>query len=443
MKPLPGCEEGLSIGQTPSFTLEFAALRPPRYALARHLSVIFMEKKTINDIDVQGKRVLLRVDYNVPIDENGAITDDARITETLPTLRTLLDKGAALVLMAHFGRPKGKVVDSMRLTPVAKRLGELLGRDVTLAPDCVGEATNALVDALQPGQVLLLENLRFHASEEANDRDFAEQLARHADVYVNDAFGAAHRAHASTEGVAQVLRGDGKPCVAGLLMARELEFLAPLLGSPERPFVAILGGSKVSDKIDVIQNLLPRVDTLLIGGAMSYAFFKAQGKEIGQSLFRDGDDAVAAEILALAKEKGYDLRLPHDVLVADRDAEDAQTKVVSIDDIPADLMGMDIGTSTAREYASIVESARTVLWNGPMGRFEVSPFAAGTLAVAQATARATDKGATTIIGGGDSAAAVKQMGLADKMSHVSTGGGASLEFLEGKELPGVAAQDNK
>jgi phosphoglycerate kinase len=402
-----------------------------------------MNKKTINDIDVSGKRVLVRVDYNVPLDDNGVITDDARIRETLPTLNQLLDGGASLVLMAHFGRPKGKVVPSMSLAPVRAKLEVLLGRKVTLAPDCIGDETNALVDALQPGEVILLENLRFHAEEEANDPAFAAQLARHGEVYVNDAFGAAHRAHASTEGVAKVLSGEGKPCVAGLLMARELDYLSPLLSNPARPFVAILGGSKVSDKIDVIQSLLPKVDTLLIGGAMSFAFFKAQGYEIGKSLFRDGDDVVATEILNLAKDKGYDLRLAQDVLVADRDAEDAHTQIVNANAIPADLMGMDIGTATREEYSQVVESAKTVLWNGPMGRFEVAPFAEGTRAVAQAVGRATQKGATTIIGGGDSAAAVKQMGLADQMSHVSTGGGASLEFLEGKTLPGVAALDDK
>lgn len=385
----------------------------------------------------------MRVDYNVPLDENGQITDDARITQTLPTLRYLLENGASVVLMAHFGRPKGKRVDSMSLKPVAARLGELLRQDVRLAGDCVGEETDALVDALKPGQVLLLENLRFHAEEEKNDADFATSLARHGDVYVNDAFGAAHRAHASTEGVTKVFREQGKPCVAGLLMAAELEFLGRLLQEPKRPFVAILGGSKVSDKIDVIQNLLPKVDTLLIGGAMSYAFIKAQGHEIGTSLFRDGDDEVAAAILKLAADKNYDLRLPQDVLVTDRDAEDAQTQAVEANAIPVDLMGMDIGPRTIAEYSAIVEDAKTVLWNGPMGRFEVSPFAQGTRQVAEAVANATQNGALTVIGGGDSAAAVKQFGLVEEMSHVSTGGGASLEFLEGKELPGVAALDDK
>lgn len=402
-----------------------------------------MNKQTIQNIDVKGRRILVRVDYNVPLDENGQITDDARITQTLPTLHYLLENGASVVLMAHFGRPKGQRVDSMSLKPVAARLGELLQQDVQLAQDCVGEETDALVDALKPGEVLLLENLRFHAEEEKNDVAFAAALARHGDVYVNDAFGAAHRAHASTEGVTKVCREQGKPCVAGLLMAAELDFLGQLLQEPKRPFVAILGGSKVSDKIDVIENLLPKVDTLLIGGAMSYAFFKAQGHEIGTSLFRDGDDEVAAAILKLAADNNYDLRLPQDVLVTERDAEDAQTQFVAASAIPADLMGMDIGPRTIAEYSAVVEDAKTVLWNGPMGRFEVSPFARGTRQVAEAVANATQNGALTVIGGGDSAAAVKQFGLVEEMSHVSTGGGASLEFLEGKVLPGVAALDDK
>jgi phosphoglycerate kinase len=401
-----------------------------------------MKKQTLENIAVRDKRVLMRVDYNVPLDDDKNITDDARITETLPTIRHLLQNGASVVLMAHFGRPKGKVVEAMSLAPVAKRLGELLGCEVQLAPDCVGEKTNAIVDALAPMGVLLLENLRFHAGEESNDPDFAAQLARHGEIYVNDAFGAAHRAHASTVGVPGVLREQNKPCVAGFLMAREIEFLGRLLENPKAPFVAILGGAKVSDKIEIIKNLLPKVDSLLVGGAMSFAFFKARGWEIGSSLFKDGDDKIAADLLAFASEKQYDLRLPLDVLVADRDADDAQTQVALADKIPADKMGMDIGPQTQAEYSAIVEDARTVLWNGPMGRFEVALFADGTRQVAEAVADATQNGALTIIGGGDSAAAVKQFGLADEMSHVSTGGGASLEFLEGKTLPGIAALDD-
>lgn len=403
-----------------------------------------MNKKTIRDIDVQGKKVLVRVDYNVPLDDaTQQITDDARIRETLPTLRYLLDNGAAVILMAHFGRPKGKVVESLRLTPVARRLHELLGQPVATTADCIGADAEAAAAKLGAGEVLLLENLRFHAEEEANDPAFAAKLAALADVYVNDAFGAAHRAHASTEGVARVLQASGKPAVAGLLMARELDFLGPLLHEPARPFVAILGGVKVSDKIGVIRNLLEKVDTLLVGGAMSYAFTKAQNLEVGTSYFKVEDAPIAAELLELAKQGGKDFRLPQDFLVADRDAEDAETAVVTFDGIPADRMGMDIGPATIADYASAIENAKTVLWNGPMGRFEVTPFANGTREVAEAVGRATAKGATTVIGGGDSAAAVKQMGLSDQMTHVSTGGGASLEFLEGKELPGVAALDNK
>lgn len=402
-----------------------------------------MNKKTIQDIDVAGKKVLVRVDYNVPVNEEGVITDDARIRETLPTLQELIGKGASVILTAHFGRPKGKVVESMRLTVVAQRLSELLGQEVALAPDTIGEAVEAQCSRLQPSQVVLLENVRFHEGEERNDKEFAAKLAKLADVYVNDAFGAAHRAHASTEGVAQIMKSQGKPAVAGLLMARELEFLGQLLANPERPFVAILGGVKVSDKIGVIRNLLPQVDTLIVGGAMSYAFEKGQGREVGTSYFKEEDAPIAAELLQLAKDKGYDFRLPVDFLVADKDAEDALVEYVPAGQIPADKMGMDIGPETIKIYSEIIEKAKTVLWNGPMGRFEVTPFSKGTFGVAQAVAKATEAGATTVIGGGDSAAAVKQMGLADKMSHVSTGGGASLEFLEGVELPGVAALDSK
>ena len=401
-----------------------------------------MNKKTIHDIDVAGKRVLVRVDYNVPIDENGAITDDARIRETIPTLQYLLDAGASLILMAHFGRPKGKIVDSMRLSPVSQKLQQLLGRDVQTARDTVGIEATAQVKALGNKQVLLLENTRFEAGEELNDAGLAAQLASFGDVYVNDAFGAAHRAHASTEGVARVMHSQGKPCVAGLLMARELEFLGQLLQNPPRPFVAILGGVKVSDKIGVIRNLLPQVDTILVGGAMAYAFESARGSEVGTSYFKIEDAPTAAELLILAKEKNYDFRTPKDFLVADQDAEDAQIEYVASGSIPKDKMGMDIGPQTIAEYSQIIENAKTILWNGPMGRFEVTPFSSGTREVARAVGRATAKGAITIIGGGDSAAAVKQMGLSDQMSHVSTGGGASLEFLEGVELPGVAALDD-
>jgi phosphoglycerate kinase len=403
-----------------------------------------MTKQTLRDIEIGGKRVLCRVDYNVPVDEaSGQITDDARIQETLATLQDLLERGAAIVLMAHFGRPKGQVVASMSLRPVAQHLSKLIGRDVQFSDDCVGQQATAASAKLNPGEILMLENLRFHAEEEKNDPQFAAQLAEHGEVYVNDAFGAAHRAHASTAGVASVMKERGCPCVAGLLMARELEFLGPLLQTPERPFVAILGGVKVSDKIGVIRNLLPKVDTLLVGGAMSYAFVKAKGDEVGTSYFKAEDAPTAGELMKLAADNGFNLQLATDFLVADRDAEDAQTQVVAANAIPADKMGMDIGPQTIADFSQVVENAKTVLWNGPMGRFEVTPFEKGTRAVAEAVGRATAKGAMTIIGGGDSAAAVKQFGLDDEMTHVSTGGGASLEFLEGKELPGVAALDDR
>ncbi len=408
-------------------------------------------KKTIHDIPVEGKRVLVRVDYNVPIDESGHITDDARIRETIPTLQTLLNAGAALILMAHFGRPKGKVDDSMRLAPVSQKLQELLGRDIQTARDTVGLEATALSKAIGAGQVLLLENTRFEAGEETNDPILAEKLASFGDVYVNDAFGAAHRAHASTEGVARAMRAQGKPAVAGLLMARELEFLGQLLQDPPRPFVAILGGVKVSDKIGVIRNLEEVADEILIGGAMSYAFEKAQNREVGTSYFKSEDAPIAAELLQLFKnneavlpaQDACRLHLPKDFLVADKDAEDAHIEYVEAGAIPADKMGMDIGPKTIADYVAVIESAKTILWNGPMGRFEVAPFSKGTLEIARAVGRATQKGALTIIGGGDSAAAVKQMGLSEQMSHVSTGGGASLEFLEGQELPGVAVLDDK
>lgn len=401
-----------------------------------------MNKKTIRDIELAGKTVLMRVDYNVPVNENGAITDDARIRETIPTLQYLFDSGAGVVLMAHFGRPKGQVVHDLRLDGISQHLQAMLQRDVQYATDSTGLEATALVKNVAPGSVLLLENMRFHSGEEANDPELAQQLAQFGDVYVNDAFGAAHRAHASTEGVARVMKAQGKPCVAGLLMARELDFLGQLLENPKRPFVAILGGVKVSDKIGVIRNLLGKVDTILVGGAMAYAFEAARNRPVGTSYFKSEDAPIAAELMQLAQEKGYDFRLPQDFVVADRDAEDANTRVVPAGEIPADMMGMDIGPKTVADYSQVIENAQTVLWNGPMGRFEVAPFSSGTRAIATALAKATENGALTIIGGGDSAAAAKQMELSEQMSHVSTGGGASLEFLEGVELPGVAILDD-
>ena len=389
-----------------------------------------MKKKTVKDVDVRGKRVLVRVDYNVPL-EDGRIADDTRIVASLPTLRYLKEQGARVILMSHLGRPKGRPEPAYSLEPVAKRLSELLGQPVQKTDDCIGDEVEAAAFALQPGEFLLLENLRFHVEEEKNDPEFAKRLARLGEIFVNDAFGAAHRAHASTEGVARYL-----PAVAGFLLAREIEVLGGALEAPERPFVAILGGAKVSDKIGVIENLLDKVDTLVIGGGMAYTFLKAQGLEIGRSLLDADRIEFAKGLLERAKAKGVRLILPEDVVVADAFRPDANRKVVPVTQIPADWEGMDIGPKTRQVIAQAVQGAKTVIWNGPMGVFEMPAFAEGTNAVARAVA---ESGAFSIIGGGDSAAAVEQAGLAEKMSHVSTGGGASLEFLEGKELPGVAA----
>jgi phosphoglycerate kinase len=385
-----------------------------------------LQIKTVRDLEVQGKRVLVRCDFNVPL-ENGEITDDRRITEALPTIKYLLDQGAAVILCSHLGRPKG-VTPEFSLAPIAKRLTELLGKDVLLLPDCIGPEVEAVTSKMQPGDVVLLENVRFHPEEEKNDPAFAQRLASLAQAYVNDAFGTAHRAHASTEGVAHDL-----PSAAGFLIEKEIEFLGRALENPKRPFVAIMGGSKVKDKIAVIESLLPKVDRLLIGGGMIFTFFKAQGREIGKSLLDAENLEYAGRLLTDNPDK---IVLPIDVVVASAFSADADFKTVSVDGIPADMMGLDIGPQTQNTFAEIVRSAQTVVWNGPMGVFEMKPFEAGTLAVAQGMAEC--KG-TTIVGGGDSAAAIEQFGLADNVSHVSTGGGASLEFLEGKELPGIAA----
>jgi phosphoglycerate kinase len=386
-----------------------------------------MNKRTVRDVEVAGKRVLVRVDFNVPL-ANGAVGDDARIRGALPTIRYLIDHGALPILCSHLGRPKGKPTPAYSLAPVAKRLGELLGRSVEMAPDCVGPEVERLSRALRPGDVLLLENLRFHAEEEANDPGFARALVALADLYVDDAFGSAHRAHASTAGVAAYL-----PAVAGFLMERELDFLGRALADPARPFVAILGGAKVSDKIGVIEHLLGGVDALLVGGGMANTFLKAQGKEIGASLVEDEKLDVARTLLRRAGDK---LVLPVDVVIAERAAADAPRRTVSVDAVPAGWRILDVGPKTLDAFRDRLRGARTVVWNGPMGVFEIEPFAAGTVALARALAEL--QGATTIIGGGDSAAAVEQAGVADRMTHVSTGGGASLEFLEGRELPGVA-----
>jgi len=397
-----------------------------------------MKKMTIDDIAVAGKRVLVRVDFNVPL-EKGKITDDTRIVETLPTIRKILAGKGRLILMSHLGRPKGGPSLEFSLQPVAVRLGELLGVSVKFASDCIGGEVEAMAEGLKDGEVLLLENLRFHKEEEKNDETFARSLAKLGDVYVNDAFGSAHRAHASTEGVTRFL----KPAVAGYLMQKELAYLGGALENPARPFVAVLGGSKISGKIDVIQNLLGKVDVLLIGGGMAFTFYKAEGLEIGSSLLEEDKVALAADLKKQAQVKKTKMLLPVDCVVADRFAVDAERKVVREDEIPGDWMALDIGPDTVKIFRDEILKAKTVVWNGPMGVFEMEPFAAGTNAVAQALADATKSGATTIIGGGDSAAAIAKAGLKNAVSHVSTGGGASLEFLEGKILPGVAALTDK
>jgi len=382
-----------------------------------------MASKTVADVDVKGKQVLMRVDFNVPLD-GAKITDDRRIAQALPTIKSVLDRGGRLILMSHLGRPKGGPEAKYSLKPAQLKLAELLKKPVGFTEDCVGAATDAAVTALKDGDVLLLENLRFHKEEEKNDPNFAAQLAKLGDVYVNDAFGTAHREHASTYGVPQALAG--KPRVIGFLIQKELKFLGDAVTKPVRPFVAIMGGAKVSDKIAVIENLLAKADTLLIGGAMAYTFFLAQGKQVGKSLVEKDKVDLAKQLLA---KHGSKIKLPVDTVISDKMTDDAVTSIVE-GDIPADKEGFDIGPKTIELYKAEIAKAKTVIWNGPMGVFEKKPFAAGTKAIAQATAEVTSKGATTIIGGGDSAAAIEQMGLAAKVSHVSTGGGASLEFLE-------------
>ena len=388
-------------------------------------------KKTILDVDVAGRKVLLRCDFNVPQDkETGAITSDKRIVAALPTIRYLLEKKAAVIACSHLGKPKGEWKPKLSLAPVARRLSELLGQEVIFASDIVGEDAKAKAAALQGGQIMLLENLRFDPREEKNDPSFAKELASLAELYVSDAFGTVHRAHASTAGVAAFL-----PAVSGLLVAKELEVMGGALNDPKRPFVAVLGGAKVSDKIGVINNLLDKADTIIIGGGMAYTFAKAQGGSIGKSLCEDDKLDYAREMIEKAKRNGVKLLLPSDPVAADDFSNDAKRQVVSTMAIPDGWEGMDIGPDTIKVFCDAVKGAGTVVWNGPMGVFEFDNFAAGTRAMAQALA---DSGAITIVGGGDSAAAVEQMGFADKITHISTGGGASLEFLEGLELPGVA-----
>lgn len=394
-----------------------------------------MNKKTVRDIDVKGKRVFVRVDFNVPM-KDGKVTDDTRIRAALPTIRYLIEHGAKVILASHLGRPKGQVVEEMRLTAAGERLSELLGKKVLKTDEAFGDTVKAEIEKMQEGDVLLLENVRFYPGETKNDPELAKAFAELADVYVNDAFGSAHRAHASTEGIARHL-----PAVAGFLMEKELAALGGALENPKRPFTAIIGGAKVKDKIGVIDNLLDKVDNLIIGGGLAYTFVKAKGYEIGKSLLEEDKIELAKEFMKKAEEKGVKFYMPVDAVVAKEFSENAESKVVDIDAIPEDWQALDIGPKTVKLYRDVILQSKLVVWNGPMGVFEFDKFAEGTKQVALALADAKD--AFTVIGGGDSAAAVKKFGLADQMDHVSTGGGASLEFMEGKVLPGVAALDDK
>ncbi|MBD2564604.1 MULTISPECIES: phosphoglycerate kinase [Nostoc] len=399
-----------------------------------------MSKKSLASLssaDISGKRALVRVDFNVPVDDQGNITDDTRIRAALPTIKDLTQKGAKVILASHFGRPKG-VDDKLRLTPVAKRLSELLGQEVIKTDDSIGDEVAAKVGALQNGQVLLLENVRFYKEEEKNDPEFAKKLAANADFYVNDAFGTAHRAHASTEGVTKFL----SPSVAGYLVEKELQYLQNAIENPQRPLAAIIGGSKVSSKIGVIETLLEKCDKLIIGGGMIFTFYKARGLNVGKSLVEEDKLELAKSLEAKAKERGVALLLPTDVVLADNFAPDANSQTVSIENIPDGWMGLDIGPDSVKFFQEALADTKTVIWNGPMGVFEFDKFALGTEAIAHTLAEIGKTGTTTIIGGGDSVAAVEKVGLADQMSHISTGGGASLELLEGKVLPGIAALDD-
>lgn len=399
-----------------------------------------MNCKTINDIEVKGKRVFLRVDFNVPLTKTApfTITDDTRITAAIPTIEALRKKGARLIIASHLGRPKGAHTPEFSLMPIRERLAELLKTTVEFANDCIGDEATSKANALKDGEMLLLENLRFHTEEEKNDPEFSKALASLAEVYVDDAFGAAHRAHASIEGITHFLPIKA----AGLLLQKEIEFLGGAITNPRRPLVAIIGGSKISGKIDVVNSLLDKADAVLIGGGMMYTFYKAHGLEIGKSLCEDDKLQLAKDLLERAEREGKKLILPVDTIIADAFNNEAQRKTVSTASIPKDWLGMDIGPETIELFSDYIFHAQTIVWNGPMGVFEMPNFAAGTLAIAQALAKATERGATTIVGGGDSVAAIEQHHLADKMSHVSTGGGASLEFLEGKELPGITALVN-
>lgn len=393
-----------------------------------------MDKKTVRDLDVAGKKVLVRVDFNVPLNDKGEITDDTRITASLPTIQYLLEQKAAVILMAHLGRPKGQVKPELSLAPVAKHLGKLLGKKILFAPDCVGEAAQAAASKLKPGHILLLENLRFHKEEEKNDMDFAEKLASLADLYVNDGFGVSHRAHASVEGVTHFL-----PAAAGFLLEKEIQYVGQAVTNPLHPFVAIIGGAKVSDKIGVISNLLDKVDTLLIGGGMANTFLAAQGYKMGKSLVEEDKLDLAKELLAKAKKNKVNMLLPTDLVMAAAFAPDAEHVTEKVENLNQAYMALDIGAETSKAYAEALADAKMIVWNGPMGVFEMDAFCKGTEAVAKAVAKSR---ATSIVGGGDSVAAIEKLGLAKRITHISTGGGASLEYLEGKVLPGVAALDD-
>jgi len=394
-----------------------------------------LNKKTIKDIDVKGKKVIVRVDFNVPLDENRNITDDKRIVGALPTIKYLIENGAKTILVSHLGRPKNGPEEKFSMKPTAVRLSELLGKEVVLAKDVIGEDAKTKAAALKNGEVLMLENVRFHKEEEKNDPAFAKELASLAEIFVNDAFGTAHRAHASTAGLANYL-----PAVCGFLIQKEIDFMGKALSNPDRPFVAILGGAKVSDKIAVIENLLDKVDSLIIGGGMAYTFLKSMGYNIGTSICEDEKLDLAKDILAKAKAKGVNLLLPSENVIAKEFKNDTEIKTVPSSQMPDGWMGMDIGTQTIATFSKVIKEAKTIIWNGPMGVFEFPNFATGTKEVAKAVAESS---AISIVGGGDSAAAVEQMGYADKITHISTGGGASLEFLEGLELPGIAALNDK